>query len=505
MFKSAGLRFMRRFFSALSMVSLAVLLGACMNPSPSDTGEPKSWVVENIASKTTQELYADLIAPGVFERSSSKVIDGYTVESGNLRMPDKNDGSLVTVRSADGSLTALINRPGQRGSLHIDSTGMSRFIPEPAVDMDAEDAVTNLNEKVATAPVDLTSAEPLVVDVLMGYSKAGVDRMGGDPGADALAKVEWVNLMLRNSLVLNVSLNLAGVQVVEDDYPITTETLAKLPVIFSQGMDKFKPDVIYGNFAYIVPGGAIGWGYRPGRTAIGVSSSASTFAHELGHNAGSQHCNYEGVANYRFGYDNGKSRSVLCNGSNSRYYSTPAIIDQYGLPLGNTETADTARVWRENASRLSGYAPPFVGTRMSLVSIGKTAVAELELRMPAIYQAGIVALKESEGPIKLQLAPAGYARLTVKLKDGAGNERDVYLRGERVVGGCKWLAMNAYQGCSFSGEAARDLTFKLIYNKADNPQLPATIYSGYLKLEVRNLLGSWVVPIDVLISIRGAY
>lgn len=52
--------------------------------------------------KSTAELYEDLIAPAVFERSSSKVIDGYTVESGNLLMPDKTVGSLVTVRSGSG-------------------------------------------------------------------------------------------------------------------------------------------------------------------------------------------------------------------------------------------------------------------------------------------------------------------------------------------------------------------------------------------------------------------
>jgi hypothetical protein len=335
-----------------------VILGACAHPPTTDSGEPESRVFENVASKSTAELYADLIAPAVFERSSSKVIDGYTVESGKLRMPDKSEGSLVTVRSVDGSLTALINKPGQFGSLHVDSKGVSQFIPEPETNTDFEDAVPNPNEQVATAPVDSAQAEHFVVDVLMGYSKAGVDRAGGDAHADALAKIELANMMLRNSLVDNVSLRLVGIQVVEDDYPITTATLGKLRTIFAEGIARFQPDVTYGNFAYIVPGGAIGWGWRPGGSAIGVSSSASTFAHEIGHNAGSSHCNVNGVNNYHFGYFNGKSRSILCSGPNSIYYSTPAVMDQYGLPLGNAVTADTARVWRENAARLSSYAPP---------------------------------------------------------------------------------------------------------------------------------------------------
>jgi hypothetical protein len=359
MFKTAGVCFIRRAFSGLSLVCLAVILGACAHPPTTDSGEPESRVFENVASKSTAELYADLIAPAVFERSSSKVIDGYTVESGKLRMPDKSEGALVTVRSVDGSLTALINKPGQFGSLHVDSKGGSQFISEPETNTDFEDAVPNPNEQVATAPVDSAQAEHFVVDVLMGYSKAGVDRAGGDAHADALAKIELVNMMLRNSLVDNVSLRLVGIQVVEDNYPITSETLGGLRTIFAEGMAKFEPDVTYGNFAVdIVPGGVIGMGWMPGRSAIGASNRPSTFAHEIGHNAGSHHCNDNGVNNYRFGYFNGKSRSILCKGPNSIYYSTPAVLDQYGLPLGNAVTADTARVWRENAARLSSYAPP---------------------------------------------------------------------------------------------------------------------------------------------------
>ncbi len=403
MFKTAGVGSMRRAFSGLSLVWLAVILGACAHPPTTDSVEPKSRVVKNVASKSTAELYADLIAPAVFERSSSKVIGGYTVESGKLRMRDKSEGSLVTVRSADGSLTALINRPGLFGSLHVDSKGASNFTPEPGVNTDIEDAVPNLNEKIATAPVDSTKAEHYVVDVLMGYSKAGVIRAGGDAHADALAKIELVNMMLRNSLVGNVSLRLVGIQVVEDDYPITLETLYKIRTIFAEGMAKFEPDVTYGNFAYIVPGGEIGRGWMPGGSAIGVSSSASTFAHEIGHNAGSNHCNVNGVNNYRFGYFNGKSRSILCNGPNSLYYSTPAVIDQYGLPLGNPVTADTARVWRENAVRLSSYAPPQspptapgnfakVGSTASTITFGWNA-------SPKAVRYEIYSVKVAEDPL----------------------------------------------------------------------------------------------------------
>jgi len=357
MFKTAGVRFVRSVFYSISTASLAGLLGACTHSSPPDPGGPKSWVVENVASKTTEELYRDLIKPGVFERSSSKVIDGYTVESGKLRMPDKSEGALVTVRSPNGSLLAFINKLGTNGSLHVDSKGVSRFAPEPVAEGDVDDAIPNAIEKFVISPAP-TSEGPYIIDLLMGYSKAGVDRAGGDAMADALAKVELVNLALHNSLVKNVSFKLVGVQVVEQEYLVNLDTLRKIPVIFSEGIEKFNPDVIYGNFATFAPGGPVGQAYMPGRTGILISNASMTFAHELGHNANSHHCNTNGAANYRFGFNNGNSGSLLCySGSNRKlYYSTPSLKDEQGLPRGNAVTADTARVWRENAARLSSYA-----------------------------------------------------------------------------------------------------------------------------------------------------
>lgn len=129
MFNTAGVRYMWRVFSALLVVSLATLLGACAHSPTVDPGKPENWVVENVSSKSTAELYAERVEPAVFERSSSKVINGFTVESGKLRMPDKSEGALVTVRSPDGGLTVFINKPEKSGSLHIDSKGAGRFIP----------------------------------------------------------------------------------------------------------------------------------------------------------------------------------------------------------------------------------------------------------------------------------------------------------------------------------------------------------------------------------------
>jgi hypothetical protein len=160
-------------------------------------------------------------------------------------------------------------------------------------------------------------------------------------------------------------------------------------------------------------------------------------------------------------------------------------------------------MWRESGPRLSYYALPFVGERFSFQSLNGSSDSILEIRMPARYQAGVVALNSAEGPTELAPAPKGYARLTVKLKNDAGDEREVNLRAERFIGGCEWFAMNAYVACPFSGSTANKLYLKLSYNVGDNPTLPASVYNGVLRLEARNLLGSWRAPVVVLMSIAG--
>lgn len=503
MFRIARVNAIRRVLFALSMVLMASLLGACTHTSPTDTGGEKSWVVEDVASKTTAELYADIIAPAVFERSNLKSVNGYTVESGKLRMPDKSEGSLVTVRSADGSLTALINTPDKNGLLRIDSKGTSYFISEPQADPLIDDWVKDAENKVATSPVDPVSAEPHVIDLLMGYSRAGLNRAGGDALADSLAKVEYINMALRNSLVTNVSFRLVGIQIVEQDYLVTTETLGKVPTIFAEGISSFQPDVVYGNFLTTEPGGAIGWAWIGGRFGIGIASGHVTFAHELGHNAGSGHCNDHGVNNYKFGYFNGKSGSLLCGGNRQAYYSNPAVKDEYGLPRGNSVTADTARVWRENAERLSSYALAFNGERMILAGVSNDVTANLTIvrqPTPTGREAGVLAYSADEGPIRLVLG-AGHgvwAPLTATLMDGSGRSHKVKLRGSRWVGTCQISVLNNAGACSNGW----DINVIVQYLKSDNPGLPVGMYTGEIKLQAVNLAGTWSRPIAVAISIR---
>ncbi|WP_448089806.1 hypothetical protein [Pseudomonas azerbaijanoccidentalis] len=359
MFKTAGVRFVRSVFYSISIASLAGLLGACTHSSPPDPGRPQSWVVENVASKTTQELYADWIAPAVYKRSGSKVIGDYTVESGNLIGPDKSIGSLVTVRHANGSLTAMIEEKGKSGLLTINSKGQGDFTPSPTLDFSRPDTV-NIGAVTPTDQPESVTEEPYTVDVFIGYSRTAVDAVGGDVIADALAKVESVNLGLRNSLVTNVSLKLVGVQVIDRNYPMTGETLRDLPTIFSKGIETSQPDLIQGVFSNHPDDTSGGWGEYRGRKAVS-HAIGEAFRHEVGHNAGGAHCYADGgaISTYAYGYNNGKTTTIQC-GNESPFYSNPLVKDANDLPLGNVLTANMARVWRNNTVRLSSYAPTVI-------------------------------------------------------------------------------------------------------------------------------------------------
>lgn len=354
MFKRADVYFMRHASSAICVVSLATLLGACTHPLPLNTNEPKSWVIGNVTGKSTAELYDDVIAPAVFVRSGSQVVDGYTVESGNLVMSDKLVGSLITVRSGDGSLTAFVQRAGKKGLLLVNSKGESRFTPESDHDYSQLDMVMSKEVKKSEASKSSVTAGPYVIDVLIGYSSSAVAIAGGNATANALAQVESVNLALRNSLVSNVSMKLVGVQIIDRNYSMTPETLGQLRNIFSAGMQTYDPDMLFGVFAPHPDDSASGWGDLSGRKAIGHVNDGWIFRHEIGHNAGGFHCHQQG-GSYKFGFYNGKSGTIQC-GDDTSYYSTPNVQDANGLPRGNAETADMARVWRENAERLSSYA-----------------------------------------------------------------------------------------------------------------------------------------------------
>ncbi len=244
-----------------------------------------------------------------------------------------------------------------------------------------------------------------VIDLLAGFSQKAANWVG-DHEAYALVQVASVNRALKQSQVQGVRVRLVGTQVVAEDYPITTGTLSQVSRVYAQGMRQYSPDVV-ASFIMGTPGvdTAVGWGYLPGRYSINYINSSTTFRHELAHNIGGNHCS-DG-SSYRFGYNNGRVGTILC-GNHVGYYSNPDIKDNQGVPLGDARTANMARVWRENAARMSAYSPSVVPLE------GEQALSILEQR---------VSLAPRETRYYPVDVPEGTQRLVFSVLDGERSER----------------------------------------------------------------------------------
>lgn len=483
---SSIVRLARHAFSILFFGLLAAGLSGCAHsPLPLAGGV---------------EAYASVIAPAVFERASSQVVQGYRVESGILRMPDKRRGSLVVVHGLDGAVTALVDEPGKRGVLQVSATGKRSFTESGAENFKLPDTI-----KVARHHLHEASPGGLqIIDVLVGLSRQSANWLV-DPLAFAIGQIETANQGLRNALVEDVQIRLAGMQIVDDDHAITGDTLSQVEDIFARGMTSAHADLVAAFFVGNKDDTATGWGYIPGRATVQRARSVTAFRHEIGHNASGDHCygEYPDDDEWvpRFGYDNGKSTTILC-GNDDPYYSNPRVHDQYGLPLGDTRTANMALTWHEMAPYMAAYTPALVGQRLILAGTADvTAQFSIARAQPGLV--GFVALSAVNGPVQLIPGGAGYTPLTVRLKDAQGREIDVYFRGVRWVGQCPELLtpMNATVECAAGG----DVYLAIEYHREDNPSLPDRLFSGELKLKVLDRsVGHWLEPVTVLISVAGS-
>ncbi|MCJ8202978.1 reprolysin-like metallopeptidase [Pseudomonas sp. RGM2987] len=452
---------------------------------------------EDAPQPTSDSLYANAIGGARFERSAIKVEQGYTVESGNIYTSDGETGALVVVRSPEGAVIAGIDEPGKRGLLSVDRQGVSTFTAVLRSDSKESDTVDTREPMGRTETI---SAEHRYVDLLMAYSSYALSKMSVDPVAFALMQVEGVNLMLRNSLVTGVSLRLAAVNIFDVPFDTSRAGLSGWQSHLAPYRNLYKTDLNAGYGGW--DGGTAGRAYRPGYTSAlaWASSGFDDFAHEVAHNVGGRHCFDQNERDYNFGHDNGRTKTSLCYGSRAPYFSTPAVSDTHGLPLGNAQTADMARVWRENTARLSGYNAELPGERMILVSAPRdTTESSARLRIPLQgFVGGVVALSPTVGPTSL--APSTGAQSTplrVSLKDSNSRDVDVVLRGIRHLGGCKGM-MNASDGCGLGTV----MELELKYYPSDNTQLPAGYYNGLVILEARKPDTDWKLPINISIAIK---
>ncbi|NBA96391.1 hypothetical protein [Pseudomonas sp. R5(2019)] len=490
----------RTLGAGLAALSLAALMSGCV----SSEGKPANDVpiekeTSAVPMATPPQVYAKEIGSARFERSGIKEVQGYTVESGNLLTKDGDTGSLVVVRAPDNSVVAIIDEPGNRGILLVNRNGERTFHPEPPLNYMTADTVPGAEELRLAAPPP-SSGEHKYVDMLVGYTNYTLGQLGGDAVGYALAQLETLNLGLRNSLVSGLSLRLVGIKIIDEtpDYGTSSEGLRNWQNNLQNDKVALHADV---STSYGSGNGPGGRAYMPGHTSVNLWYAPSAFRHEISHNAGGDHCNGDPDSkNYKYGYSNGRSATFLC-GNNVPYVSTPAVRDAHGLPLGNANTADMARVWRENIARLTGYQPELPGERLILAGLGEQETARLRMDTSvANPRAGLVALDPSVGPTQLQALPGGgYTTLTVKLKNDAGVEFPVKLRAQRSIGGCSQSGMNNNAGCQGGGA----LFFTLQYLATDNPQIPEGMFNGVLKLKAIDAAApNWETPVTISISIR---
>lgn len=265
-----------------------------------------------------------------------------------LLMPDvKSQQHYLIKRHGDEINDDIIHAPGHT-DLHDIGLTPEEFQTQPAPDKDSDGN--------------------FVIDIYMGFSEKALELVQ-DREAYAMMQLATVNNALKNSKIDNVRVRLVGTGVTSNHMGMSSSQLSLLKTWFAEDIAKYSPDVVAGFMLYEngFENQAGGWGYVNGYYNINSITSPNAFRHELGHNIGGVHCNDK--AGYNFGFNNGMTKTHQC-GNDINYYSNPNVTDMYGLAIGDPNTADMARIWRENAERHSGFRPAVVPFEDETQAIG---------------------------------------------------------------------------------------------------------------------------------------
>ncbi|CAG8869437.1 hypothetical protein PS627_03510 [Pseudomonas fluorescens] len=478
--------------------ALAMFAGGCASMAAEPAQVP-AMGIEQLPNAIDPGLYqAEIGHYRLDELQRKQRDDGYTVESGSLREAKGAGGiagSLVVVRSPLNEVTAIVDRPGKRGLLLVDKAGERRFLEEPAYDYLRADALPGAQEGVSES--DVISSAGHEIDALMAFSTKALDVLGSDPVAFALAQLETVNLGLRNSQVRGVKVNLAGIVVTQTDHGVDGSGLEATRAFMEPLRAAYRHDI---NAAYYDESPYAGMAWRPGNTSVNGIHYPMAFRHELGHNVGGGHCHPDAGHNYKHGHQTMRGAHTHLCGNNVPYYSTPwaKLNDE---PLGNASTADMARLWREQASRLSGYSPAFPGERMIFASPRTEARLDI-MTLPTSSRSGIVALTTEVGPVQLSGAAGSHTQLQVPLKHTDGRTFTVNLRAQSQIGDCARRIMNSSQGCH-PDMWRGGVSLILNYDIEQNRHLPKGWYNGVLELKALDPTApDWSRPILVSLSLQ---
>lgn len=287
------------------------------------------------------------------------------------------------------------------------------------------------------------------IDVLVVYTTATKNNLGGDAQAQTHAQQA---IDATNTAYINSKIN-QRVRMVHTQEFVYTETasgqtdLSNLRANASIGTlrDTHNADLVamIGEIQ-----GACGVGYLMGGAVGGNSNNAFTvtarscavgnlsFAHELGHNMGSQHNPENGSGPtypYGFGhYVNGSYRTVMsyvdpCTSGCTRvaYFSNPRVIFN-GQPTGIDNARDNARSINATANAIAAYR--YSGASITLGNHNGNEIVPRLLHRSLIWTSDNVT-----GDVKIEFSRDGGTTWTTLFNPTPNDNQEYFTFGNRVT------------------------------------------------------------------------
>ena len=197
-----------------------------------------------------------------------------------------------------------------------------------------------------------------IVDVFVGFSTSAAAQLGNIE-VSANQMIAEVNNGLRNSQVRSVRLRLVGVGTTPNNPGVTSASLNAGETWFAREIRETAPDIL--SLVQSATLNDAGGGLAGVLGFVNVNATyplAKIFRHEVGHNAGMFHCQRDDRNKTAYGYGwavpgRDDLRTHMC-GNTINFYSNPDVFVQ-GHRMGDPQTANAARVWRERAAILSSH------------------------------------------------------------------------------------------------------------------------------------------------------
>lgn len=286
------------------------------------------------------------------------------------------------------------------------------------------------------------------IDVLILYTAAVRTSLGGETQAQAFAQqtIDSANTAYINSKIRQ-RLRLAGASLtaITETGVLGTELSAvRTDATTAALRDSVKADLV-GMLSNSTDNCGIGYlmGSIPGNANNGFTVTSRTcavgnlsFAHELGHNMGSQHNPENGSGPtfpYSYGhYVNGSYRTVMsyvdpCTSGCSRvaYFSNPAVIFN-SQPTGIDNARDNARSINNTADSIANYR--YSGSSITLGNFNGSEMVPRNIRRSLIWTSDNVA-----GDVKIEISRDGGTTWTVLLSPTPNDNQENCSFGPRVT------------------------------------------------------------------------